>query len=150
MLLPLTDGLVISNRADYESAIVADRHYSRQTIGSRQFTGPGRSLVLRNTTGSVVFVWMWHHDHGLQLQRWDQQTGFCCSLFRNESARQSSEIIFEAEDIVRDQWGANHMYTYIDPRKVHSPNPGYCFKVAGWTFVRRTPTGKHLLVKESA
>ncbi|CAM4521976.1 hypothetical protein [Paenibacillus typhae] len=30
---------------------LADRHYSRQTVGSPQFTRPGRNLVLRTALG---------------------------------------------------------------------------------------------------
>ena len=66
----------------------------------------------------------------------------------NESARPGSEIILEAETHATVKWGPNRMYTYVDPRHVKSPNPGYCFKLAGWRFVKRTADGKHLLVKE--
>jgi len=79
--------------------------------------------------------------------RWDGQNGFQCSLFRNESGRQSSEIILEAEEIAVQEWGNNRMYTYVDPSKVISVNPGYCFKRAGWRFERMSAVGKHLLVK---
>lgn len=40
------------------------------------------------------------------------------------------------------------MFTYVDPSKIRSFNPDYCFKVAGWRFIRRTRSGKHLLAKE--
>jgi hypothetical protein len=42
------------------------------------------------------------------------------------------------------------MFTYVDPRKIRSRNPGYCFKVAGWAFIRRTTEGLHLLAKDCA
>jgi len=149
MLLPFTDGLMISNRADYEMARMADRHYSRRTIGSAQFTGPGTDLVLRNSTGSILFVWVWHNRAGKQLDRWDGQRGYYCSLFRNESERRASDIVLEAERIAVSQWGANRAYTYVDPRKIkRSRTPGRCFLKAGWRRVRDSKGGLILLEKD--
>jgi hypothetical protein len=79
--------------------------------------------------------------------RMDGQTGYNNAIFRNESPRLSSEIILEAEHHAIARWGPNRMYTYIDPAKIKSANPGYCFKVAGWRFLRLSAEGKHLLVK---
>jgi hypothetical protein len=142
-LLAFTDGLMITNHFDQECRVLADRHYSRRTPGARQFCYSGRKLVLRNAAGSVLFVWMFPDP----TMRMDGQTGYNCAIFRNESARRSSEIILEAEGMAFSKWGPDRMYTYIDPAKIKSRNPGYCFKVAGWRFVRVTPSGKHLLVK---
>ena len=50
----------------------------------------------------------------------DGQAGYNCSIFRNESARRSSEIVLEAERHAVEKWGLNRMYTYIDPRKIKS------------------------------
>jgi hypothetical protein len=91
-LLPFQhEGLYRSNRFDCELAELADRHYSRQKIGSPQFIAPGRNLVYRDQSGLVVFVWLW------QAYRDDGEEGYCCSIFRNETPRRSSEIILEAE-----------------------------------------------------
>jgi len=79
----------------------------------------------------------------------DGQTGYNCAMFRNESDRLSSDIILEAEQMAIDYWGPNRMYTYVDSKKIASPNPGYCFKIAGWEFERLSKTGKHLLVKHA-
>ena len=128
MLLPFGDHLFVSHRADPECAMLADRHYSRRTIGAAQFTGPGTDLVLRNTTGTCLFVWIWHNAGGEQLERWDRQVGYCCSLFRNESDRRASDIILEAERHALDAWGRNRAYTYVDPDKVRKTRqPGRCF-----------------------
>jgi len=143
MLLPFTDALVITSTYDRECARLADRHYSRRTVGARQFVNNGRKLVLRDTAGLVVFVWV-YPDPALRM---DGQAGYNNALFRNESTRLSSEIILEAERAAVAKWGPNRAYTYIDPRKVASRNPGYCFKVAGWRFDRLSRKGKHLLVK---
>ena len=144
MLLPLTDGLIRTSPFDRECALLADRHYSRRTVGARQFAYSGRKLVLRDTCGLVLFVWMFPDP----AMRMDGQTGYNNAIFRNESARQSSEIILEAERYAVEKWGPNRAYTYIDARKVQSRNPGYCFKVAGWKRVGYSVDGKHLLAKE--
>lgn len=150
MLLPLTDGLIVTTPFDHECALLADRHYSRRTVGARQFAYAGRKLVLRDHAGLVLFVWMFPNP----ALRMDGQVGYNNAVFRNESARQSSDIILEAEQRAVGKWGPNRAYTYIDPRKIKSANPGYCFKQAGWTNVRRadgslwlSADGKHLLEK---
>jgi len=145
MLLPLVgSGLVPTTHFDGECAELADRHYSRRTLGARQFCYSGRKLVLRNADATVLFVWM-YPDHAMRM---DSQTGYNCAIFRNEQTeRMASEIILEAERAAVEKWGPNRGYTYVDPRHVKSVNPGYCFKLAGWQFVRRTSKGKHLLEK---
>jgi len=144
MLLPLSEGLVATGRFDGECAELADRHYSRRTVGARQFLYSGRRLVLRDNAGLVLFAWV-YPDAALRM---DGQTGYNCAIFRNESARPGSQIVLEAERAAFAKWGPNRCYTYVDPKHVKSPNPGYCFKLAGWKFVKRTADGKHLLVKE--
>src|SRR5712691_11368412 len=139
MLLPLTDGLMRTSPFDAECALLADRHYSRRTVGSNQFAANGRKLVLRDSQGSVLFVWMFH-DPAL---RFDGQVGYYCQIFRNESERRSSDIIREAEQVAVAKWGPNRAFTYIDAGKIRSANPGYCFKCAGWRFVRVAKSGKH-------
>lgn len=145
-LLPFTNGLIRTTHFDQECRVLADRHYSRRTIGARQFCYSGRKLVLRNAGGTVLFVWMFPDPS----MRMDGQTGYNCAIFRNESSRRSSEIILEAERFAIEKWGPNRMYTYIDASKVKSTNPGYCYKMAGWHFVKYSKGGKHLLVKDIA
>ncbi len=130
-------------RVDYGARLLADRHYSRQSVGARDFVGPGRNLILRNAAGTVLFVWLWPQVE----YRMDGQDGYNCTIFRNESERLSSEIILEAERWAINKWGPNRMYTYVDPRRIASRNPGYCFKVAGWFKVGESKDGKHLLAK---
>lgn len=144
MLLPLTDGLMRTTHFDDECRQLADRHYSRRTVGARQFLYSGRKLVLRDADGLVLFAWM-YPDPAMRL---DGQTGYNNALFRNESTRRSSDIILEAEQLAVEKWGPNRAYTYIDPKAVASRNPGYCFKCAGWRFVRLATSGKHLLEKD--
>ena len=144
MLLPFTDALVATNQFDPEMAALADRHYSRRTPGGRQFLYSGRKLVIRDAAGLVLFGWLYPDP----AYRVDGQTGYYCAIFRNESRRRSSSIIIECERMAMEKWGPNRAFTFIDPRKIKSPNPGYCFKVAGWHFEDLTKTGKHILVKQ--
>ncbi len=111
-------------------AALADRHYSRRTVGSRQFMYSGRKLVIRDAAGTMLFGWMWPQTE----LRMDHQDGFFCSIFRNESPRRSSDIILECEKLAIAKWGPNRMYTYVKPSAIKSVNPGYCFKCAGWQF----------------
>lgn len=143
MLLPFTDGLIRTTHFDAEMARLADRHYSRRTPGARQFCYSGRKLVLRDAAGTVLFVWM-YPDPALRM---DQQTGYNCAIFRNESARRSSDIILEAERAAVEKWGPGRAYTFVDSRKIRSANPGCCFKKAGWRAAGVTKSGKHILEK---
>ena len=150
MFLPFSDSLIVTTHFDPEMAALADRHYSRRTVGARQFLYSGKKIVIRNTEGTILFGWVWPDDD----KRMDGQTGYNCAIFRNESSRKSSDIILECEVIAVARWGLRRMYTYVNPAKIASVNPGYCFKMAGWKNVR-TPSGEihvslsgqHLLCK---
>jgi hypothetical protein len=142
-MLAFDEQLIETHGYDDEMRQLADRHYSRRTVGARQFLYAGRRLVLRDAAGDVLFVWM-YPDHRLRA---DGQLGYHCAIFRNESSRLASEIILEAEHRAFDRWGPNRLYTYVAPRKIRSANPGYCFKRAGWHYVRDSKKGLHLLAK---
>jgi len=144
MLLPFTAGLLRTWAADPECAALADRHYSRQHIGAAQFAGSGRKIILRDASGLILFVWLWC-DPELRM---DREVGYNCAIFRNETDRRSSEVIVEAEAIACEVWGPHRLFTYVDPARIRSVNPGYCFKCAGWRFVRLSASGKHLLEKD--
>lgn len=116
MLLPLTDSLVRTTHFDPEMAMLADRHYSRRTVGARQFLYSGRKLVLRNTEGTILFGWLFPD----QDKRMDGQSGYNCAIFRNESGRRSSDVLLEAEGAAFAKWGRNRLYTYIDPQKTRT------------------------------
>lgn len=136
-------GLFAVKRTDLGARLLADRHYSRQTPGAREFMGNGRTLVLRDTAGLVVFGWLYPKT-GLHVLE-----GVCCSIFRNEGMRRSSDVILEAEEHALQEWGdVARFYTYVKPDAIASPNPGYCFKVAGYRHVGESSRGLHLLVKE--
>ena len=109
---------------------VFDRHYSRHHYkDGRQpllFVGPGEKLVLRTAACDAIFAWR-------RFQSADGQEGVNCAIFRNEGSHRSSDLILEAEDMARDRWpDERRFFTYVDPKQVRSPNPGYCFLMAGW------------------
>lgn len=143
MFLPFSDHLITTTNFDGEMSLLADRHYSRRTVGARQFLYSGRKLILRDADGLVLFGWVFPDPK----YRMDNQEGYNCAIFRNESKRRSSEIILEAEEAALTKWGPNRFYTYVDPAKILSLNPGYCFKCAGWKKVWTTASGKILLEK---
>lgn len=114
------------------------RHYSaRQDRNpAKLFVGPGEKLVLILPGGDALFAW--------RLSRWrqDGQTGIECTVFRNESPFLSSALIRQAVDIALSRWPTAHrLFTYVDPAKVRSRNPGYCFECAGWRKVGRSQGG---------
>lgn len=105
------------------------RHYSYRPYADGRrpliFVGPGEKMVLINMDGTALFVWR-------RFQSADGQTGVNCAIFRNESGVRSSLLILEAEDAATARWGETRAYTYVNPRKIISSNPGYCFQMAGW------------------
>ena len=146
MATPEAVALFPVGRADALIVALANRHYPREgkppacAVGS-----PARTLILRDFQGMVGFVWTWPRD-GF---RRDGQTGANCELFRNESGWRSSDLILAAEAWVRHAWpDVGRAFTYVDPAKVQSRNPGYCFLCASWERVGRSRSGKILLAKD--
>jgi hypothetical protein len=131
----------VSNRADKHGAKLADRHYSRKTIGHPQFTPPGRCLVLLTREHDALWVTSWPYA---QYVKHAWAGAWLCTLFRNESAYRSSDLIRQAIAATRASWGAPPvlgMVTFVDPAKIQSRNPGYCFKCAGFKRVGTTKSG---------
>lgn len=121
---------------------LALRHYSVKR-GGKSWWSPAKTLCLTNIDRTILFVW----QRPLPEYRKDGQTGYNCTLFRNEDSRLSSDIILEAERIVVEAWGPARAYTYVDPGKVQSSNPGYCYLRAGWHRRGKSLSGKVLLEK---
>lgn len=126
---------IITNKGDQDCRELADRHYSRQKIGSKQFTRPGRNLVLRTVDAKAIWVsWSGIRDDGLEAYE--------CTIFRNESRHLSSELIKWAIFATVCEWGGNippdGFITYVNELKVNSEIPGYCFKRAGWTKIGKS------------
>jgi hypothetical protein len=124
------------------------RHYSSIKSGKSRIdwithgiAPPGETITLLTGDGSALFVWV------KQKYRLDNQSGVMCSVFRNEGDYLSSELIKDAESIAWDRWPRERLFTFVDVDKINSPNPGYCFKCAGWTTSGRASNGQIILEK---
>lgn len=130
-----------SDRADPASVKIADRHYNRQTPGSPQFVPPGRCYVLRHAT-DALWVTSWPYA---EFVRHAWPGAWINSLFRNESARVSSELIREAIAHTLGHWPeppALGMVTFVDGAKVRRKrDPGRCYRRAGFEHVGFTKAG---------
>jgi hypothetical protein len=132
---------------DARARALYERHYSchhyqdgrRRTI----FVGPGEKMVLMTQNCDALFVWRKFRDDS-------GQQGINCAVFRNESNVLSSLLIGEAEQLAWNRWPGERLYTYVDPRKVKSRNPGYCFKVNGWRPCGITKWNKLLILEKLA
>lgn len=126
------------------------RHYSARPNGATRygeknwtrFAGPtGDALILLAFTSDVLFVWR------REKFRRDGQAGINCAVFRNESRWLSSGLILEAERLAWRKYPGERFYTFVDPSKIKSPNPGYCFKMAGWQSAGQSRKGLQILEK---
>jgi hypothetical protein len=113
------------------------RHYSarRYRDGRKPalFVGPGEKMVLLTVACDALFVSCTRvHAGGRKLISMDDQDGVNCAVFRNESGALSSDLIREAVGLAWARWPGERLYTYVNPAKVKSTNPGYCFQVADW------------------
>jgi len=81
--------------------------------------------------------------------RLDAQTGINCAVFRNESPVKSSDLILEAEQWAWNRWPQHRLFTFVNPKRIISTNPGYCFQRAGWRKCGRSTKGLIILEKEA-
>lgn len=120
--IPILDG-------NDEARRLFDRHYSRYFYADgrqpKLFVGPGEKMVLTTPCRRALFVWR-------KFISGDGQQGINCAVFRNEGAGLSSDLIQEADQLADARWPGERHYTYVNPRKIRSTNPGYCFIRAGW------------------
>jgi len=116
-----------------------ERHYSAHQYKDGRvrnlFAGPGEKIVLRTRDGTAGFVWRnFICDRG--------EPGINCAFFRNESEIKASDLIRQADSIADAVWSCRRHYTYVNPQALRGTNPGFCFKLAGWSRCGETPTGK--------
>lgn len=119
------------------------QHYSRRHYRKprqRLFMGPGEKLVLLHVSGRAAFGWR-------KFISGNGQDGVNNSLFINHGAGLSSELILEAEQIAWQRWPGERLYTYVNPRRIQSSNPGYCYQMAGWRKCGITQSGLVVLQK---
>lgn len=132
----------VSHRADPRALVLADRHYNRQKPGTPQFVPPGRCLVLLTEAADALWVTSWPFAEYVR-HAWGG--AWVCSLFRNESATLSSDLVREAVAATRWYYGeppALGMVTFVDPDKTRRKrDPGRCYRKAGWRHVGYTAGG---------
>ncbi len=123
----------VRGRSDPAARALADRHYSRKRPGAPWIGPPGRVLVLVTPCERAVWLTHWPRPD-LALDGLD---AWRCSLFRNEAPDLvSSRLIRAAMTLTATLWPqrpADGWVTWVEPARIASPNPGYCFKRAGWT-----------------
>ena len=143
--LPIKDG-------DPRAFALFRRHYSSRKQGSlrhpfdRRFIGPGQKLVLLSPESTDLFAWR----YGIESHQ-TQPRGVCCTIFRRERTDnwKASAMIEQACELAQARWPNINLYTYVDPKMVQSTNPGYCFKVAGFTHIETTGTGILRLIRRA-
>lgn len=121
----------LTHRADPAARSIADRHYSRKTIGAAQFVPPGRCVVLLHPKALWVTSWPF-----AEYVKTHWAGAWVCSAFRNEGAGLSSELIREAVAATRWAFGeppSLGMVTFVNASKVRRKrDPGRCFLRAGF------------------
>lgn len=137
-----------SHRADPRAIALYLRHYSAKRYADgrprRQFVSPGEKMVL--LTPEADALWVWHKcKPGLRL---DGLEGISCAVFRNESPHLSSDLILEAEALAWARWPGEPLFTYVDPRRVPTGVPGWCFIRARWKRVGESKGGLLLEQKQ--
>lgn len=123
---------------------IFQRHYSRYIYADGRkpvlFVGPGEKMVLLTSDARALFVWR-------KFISADAQQGVNCAIFRNEGKELSSLLIRAAMKLAWQRWPGERLYTYVNPRKIKSPNPGFCFIAAGWRRCGITKTRKLIILE---
>jgi hypothetical protein len=132
----------LSYRADPRAAALADRHYSRRTVGARQFSPPGWLLCLLTRDADALWVTSLQRE---EFTDHDWPGAWVCTIFRNESDHLSSHLIVQAVAATRSVWQAipaPGVITFIDPERVRKKrDPGRCFRRAGFVDAGLTKSG---------
>jgi hypothetical protein len=120
-----------TDRFDPLALPLADRHYNRQHVGSPQFVPPGKCFVLRHEKALWVTSWpMAEYVRHAWAGAWVN------SMFRNEGAGLSSELIQEAIAATRWNWPEAPtlgLITFVDETKIRRKrDPGRCYIRAGF------------------
>src|SRR6266704_3106005 len=92
----------LSHRFDSSALPLADRHYNRRAVGSPQFVPPGRCLVFK-AGEHALWVTSWPFA---EFTKHAWAGAWVNSLFRNEGAGLSSELIREAIAATLFHWQA--------------------------------------------
>lgn len=131
-------------------------HYSRRKPDSPQFMPPGETIVLIDREQTAVWGW-WRPHPSSGIRAMNGHDGWTCSVFSRHGGPRASELVLDAERALAlltasgqtaGPCGPSGMLTYVWRSKVRSSNPGYCYKVAGWSKIGTCARGsKDLLAK---
>lgn len=146
LFLPMWDWVLIKDGNQHARELFG-RHYSRYTYADgrepKLFVGPGEKMVLTTPCRRALFVWR-------KFISADGQQGINCAIFRNEGAGLSSDLIRQADALADDRWPGERHFTYVNPRKIRSSNPGFCFISAGWRKCGITKKRKYTILERPA
>ena len=138
---------IVAKDGDPTARDLFRQHYSYRPYADGRdpalFVGPGEKLVLLTADANALFVWR-------RFISGDSQQGVNCAVFRNESAVRSSDLIAEADALADAHWPGERHYTYVNPRKIRSTNPGCCFKAAGWRHCGETKWNRLVILAREA
>lgn len=136
--------------SDALARAMRDRHYSTEKPGGKTVGPPGRRLVLISDDESALWITHWP-DPRLVLDKID---ALRCTVFRREGRRRerASVLIQAAMEASERYFGAapSGWLTYVEPAKVRSQDPGYCFKMAGYELDATFRSGKLIRLRRPA
>lgn len=132
------------------------RHYSsekatmrRGPVASNQLriVGPGETLCLLTLDG--LAGWAWRRSQFRQ----DGEEGVECAMYRNEGTRAAaygSCLVLGAMWYAQQKWPGVRLFTYVDPKRIQSNNPGYCYLRAGWRRYKKASPGRLIALEYAA
>lgn len=133
-------------RTDARARALADRHYSRQTVGAPDFMASGKTFVLLSRDEQAIWG---------AIENLDPAGNRCwrVSIFRREGGPRASDLVREATELTYARWARRFglpsvpLTTEIDPGKTRRKrDPVRCFLRAGWTVMDANRRGLVVLV----
>lgn len=147
------------DKGDPRGRVLADRHYTRISIGHPMWTRPGwnQCLYAEQLNGrSAVFVW-WRPKWESGLKGTERKDGLrCieCTIFRNETRFRSSDLIRDALGCLlswehaKDVAWPDGIITGVNSEKTRggraeTSEAGKCFREAGFSPFVHSGKNKH-------
>lgn len=138
------------DKGDPRGRVLADRHYTRISVGHPMWTRPGWNFSLyaeqQNGRAAVFNWWRPKWESGLLgTARKDKLKAIECTIFRNETRFRSSDLIREAVSAVLTwkhaldvEW-SDGLISGVSSVKTAGGRaaeslPGKCFLEAGWSY----------------
>lgn len=138
----------VTDKSDERPRLLADRHYTRQSVGHPMWTRPGYNQILytEHPNGSAASFCWWRPkwESGIKgTERKDGLRAIECAIFRNETPWLSSDLIglaIQAVLLWEHAWDVewpDGLITGIGSGQTasgRSPHhkPGWCFRKAGF------------------